>query len=121
MQLFRSYKKIKMIKKITRLLLLLSVTFVSCVSTSVTNIQRTSSSDNIQVYISKIPDKPFEEIAHLASAGSIFHSEKALLKKLKAKAVKENADAIINLKFGFIPWLFVSIPMVEGTTIKYIK
>lgn len=69
--------------------------------------------------MSNLPDKPYEEIIYIEASGSIFHGKKALLKKLKQKAEKENADAIVNVKFSYIPWVASSIPMVDGIAIKY--
>lgn len=107
----------KTIKKIGLLLFTLTI-FSSCVTTMTANLQPSADKD-ISVFMTSLPDRPYTEITYIEASGSVFHPQKALLKKLKQKATKEGADAIINVKFGYIPWVLMSIPMVEGVAIKY--
>jgi len=91
------------------------------VTTQSAYLQSSKESKDIEVFMTKLPDKPYEEIIYIESSGSVFHTQKALLKKLKQRAEKENADAIVNVKFSYIPWVLMSIPMVDGIAIKYKK
>lgn len=94
--------------------------FSSCVSTQVARLNVAQKNEGqLEVYMTSLPNRPYEELVYLESSASIFHSKKALLKKLKRKALKENADAIVAVKFGYIPWISAGIPMVEGVAIKY--
>jgi len=91
----------------------------SCVTTQSAYLQPSKESKDIDVFMTTLPDKQYDEIIYIEASGSIFHGKKALLRKLKQKAVKENANAIISVKFGYIPWALSSIPMVDGIAIKY--
>lgn len=108
----------KTIKKIGLLLCTLTI-FSSCVTTMTANLQSSKEGKDLAVFMTTLPDRPYDEVLYIEASGSVFHPQKSLLKKLKQKATKEGADAIINVKFGYIPWVLMSIPMVEGVAIKY--
>lgn len=108
----------KTIKKVG-LLCIVPTVLTSCVTTQSAYLQSSQDKKGAEVFMSNLPDKPYEEIIYIEASGSIFHGKKALLKKLKQKAEKENADAIVNVKFSYIPWVASSIPTVEGIAIKY--
>ena len=102
----------KPIKKLGSIIIVLTI-FSSCVTTQSANLQSAKGKKEIEIFISKLPEKSYEEITFIEASGSIFHSKNSLLKKLRQRAEKENADAIINVHFGYIPWVAASIPMVE--------
>lgn len=108
----------KTIKKIGLLLCTLTI-FSSCVTTMTANLQPSKDGKDIAVFMTSLPDKQYDEMLYIEASGSVFHPQKVLLKKLKQKATKEGADAIINVKFSYIPWVLMSIPTVEGVAIKY--
>lgn len=110
-------------KTITKfgLLCIFSFIITSCVTTHTAYFNSTKDKKEIEVFMTKLPDRPYEEIAFIDASGSIFHGSKSLLRNLKQRAEKENADAIINVKFTYIPWVLVSIPAVEGVAVKYTK
>ncbi len=89
-----------------------------CVTTQSAYLTRADTND-IEVYMTTLPDKEYTEWAYLEASGSIFHSNKALLRKLKQKAVEEGADALINVSFGYIPWALGGIPVARGVAIRY--
>lgn len=91
------------------------VTFSSCVT--VQNVQLVSTAGEPEIFISKKPDKPYTEVSFVEASGSIFHSNKKLLKKLKEKATKDRVDAVVDVKFGYVFWL----PYVTGILIQYNK
>jgi hypothetical protein len=108
----------KTIKKIGLLCVFLTI-LSSCVTTQSAYLQSSKDKKEVEVFMTKLPERPYEEIAFIAASGSVFHGSKSLLKNLKRRAEKENADAIINVKFTYIPWVLISIPTVEGVAIKY--
>lgn len=110
-------------KTITKIGLLCIFSFImnSCVTTHTTYFKSSKDKKEIEVFMTKLPDTPYEEIAFIDASGSIFHGSKSLLRNLKQRAEKENADAIINVKFTYIPWFLVSIPAIEGVAVKYTK
>lgn len=85
-----------------------------CVTVSVANLQRTSQKE-IPVYMVKMPDKEYTELNYLQADGTVFTTHEKLLKKLTEKAKKQGADAVINVKYGYVFW----IPFVTGVAIKY--
>lgn len=99
-------------KIVKSLLIVAVVTLNSCVT-----VQQTKLNDlgTPEIYISQLPTKPYTEIVHFESSGSIFSSNKKLLKKLKEKGKKEGVDAIIDVQFGYIFWW----PKLTGIGIKY--
>lgn len=100
-------------------LCVISIIFTSCVTTQSVYLQPSKDKKEVDVFMTKIPDRPYEEIAFIDVSGSVFHGSKSLLKNLKQRAAKENADAIIHVKFTYIPWVLMSIPAAEGVAIKY--
>lgn len=98
-----------------------SFIITSCITTHTAYFKSSKDKKEIEVFMTKLPDMPYEEIAFINASGSIFHGSKSLLRNLKQRAEQENADAIINVKFTYIPWVLVSIPAVEGVAVKYIK
>lgn len=67
--------------------------------------------------MSKLPEKEYVELSYIQTDGAIFHTPAQLLKGLKKKAQKINADAIINIKYDFQAWY----PVVSGVAIRYVE
>jgi hypothetical protein len=96
------------------IVLFISLLFSGCVSVSVANLQRTSSNE-VEVFTTKIPGKEYTEIKYIQVDGSIFHRPEKLLGKLTERARNEGADAVIAVRYGYAVYL----PYVSGTAIKY--
>lgn len=85
--------------------------------TSCTTTRYAALNDNpdIEIFTSTAPDRPFNEVNYIEISGGLFHTPQHLVNGLKKKAIEQDADAIINVKFDFQFWW----PIVSGTTIKY--
>lgn len=82
--------------------------------------KKATSTKVIQCYYStEQPDKAYEVIGHVEASGFIFTSNKQLVYALQKQALQQQADAIINVRFSYIPALLIGIPYAEGDLIKY--
>lgn len=97
------------------LFILIGISGISCVTTRSTQIQ----SEEIEVFMTRLPDRAYEEVALIEASGSIFHGSKSLMRTLKKQAKKENADAVVDVKFTYAPWFFMSFRTVEALAITY--
>jgi len=91
------------------------IMFTSCVTVQTAPLSTTSGEP--EIYMSKKPDRPYKEVAFIETSGSVFHSNKKLLKKLKEKAKKESSDGVVDVKFGYVFWW----PYATGISIQYTK
>ncbi len=74
-----------------------------------------TSTKTIQCYYStEKPDRAYEVIGHVEASGFIFTSNKQLVYALQKQAQKQQADAIVNVKFSYIPAILIGIPYAEG-------
>ena len=74
----------------------------------------------IQCYYStEKPDRAYEVIGHVEASGFVFSSNKQLVYALQKQAQKQQADAIVNVRFSYIPALLIGIPYAEGDLVKY--
>lgn len=93
--------------------IILATTISACTTTRVASLHAENS--KVQIYVSKIPERPYYEIAYIQCDGAIFHTPQHLLNGLVKKADKLNADAIINVKYDFQSiW-----PVASAVAIKY--
>ena len=82
--------------------------------------KKETSATTIQCYYSQDkPNNEYEVIGHVEASGFIFTSNKQLVYALQKQARKQQADAIINVKFSYIPALLIGIPYAEGDLIRY--
>lgn len=70
-------------------------------------------------YDSEKPDKAYEVIGHVEASGFVFASNKQLVYALQKQARQQQADAIVNVRFSYIPALLIGIPYAEGELVKY--
>ncbi|MBO4543945.1 MAG: hypothetical protein K6F29_03260 [Bacteroidales bacterium] len=70
-------------------------------------------------YFPEKPDKAYDVIGHVEASGFVFSSNKQLVYALQKQARQQQADAIINVRFSYIPALLIGIPYAEGDLIKY--
>lgn len=70
-------------------------------------------------YSSEKPDKEYEVVGHVEASGFVFAPNKHLVHTLQKQAQQQQADAIINVKFSYIPALLIGIPYAEGDLIRY--
>lgn len=63
--------------------------------------------------------KEYQVIGYVNASGWVFTSEKQLLKSLIGKAEELKADAIISVKYSYIPHFLIGIPYCEGVLISY--
>jgi len=103
-------------KNIIKILFLFSIALSSCVTVQQTKL-KVDDTDVPPIFITNRPTKPYLETTYFEVSGSIFHSNKKLLKNLKEKAKKDGVDALVDVKFGYIFWW----PKVTGTGIKYLN
>jgi cobalamin biosynthesis Co2+ chelatase CbiK len=102
--------------KIGFLIITFGILFTSCTTTRFASLNNSDKdSQNIKVYTTQIPDKPYDEISYIQTDGSIFHTPQKLLNGLKQKGIELKADAIINVKYDFQAWY----PIASGTAIKF--
>jgi hypothetical protein len=86
----------------------------SCVTSQIASLNSQDEND-IEVFLTSKPTKNYTELAYIEASGGIFTSKRKLLKKLKNTAKKNDANAVVNVKFGYTFWW----PYVEGVAIKY--
>lgn len=78
-------------------------------------------SPRIEIYLSEIqkPVKEYEVISYIETSGAVFANKKQLLRGLKKEAEKLGGNAVIEVKFFYIPWALSSLPAVDGVVIRY--
>ena len=54
----------------------------------------------------------------MEASGFVFASNKQLVYALQKQAQKQQVDAIVNVKFSYIPALLIGIPYAEGDLVK---
>ena len=82
--------------------------------------KKDTSSTVIQCYYSsEKPDKEYEVVGHVEASGFVFAPNKHLVHTLQKQARQQQADAIINVKFSYMPALLIGIPYAEGDLIRY--
>ena len=78
------------------------------------------STKTIQCYYStEKPDRAYEVIGHVEASGFVFSSNKQLVYALQKQAQKQQVDAIVNVRFSYIPALLIGIPYAEGDLVKF--
>lgn len=106
-------------------ILLLSIIFLnSCVSTQTVSLQYNIDEKNaIEIYLDELnkPLKDYEIISYIEASGSVFASKNHLNTALKKKAKELGGDAVINIKYYYIPWVLSSLPAAEGIVVKWNK
>lgn len=103
-------------------ILVILLSFCACTSTQYVPLDFSDKkSPKIEIFISEIqkPVKEYEVISYAETSGAVFTTKKQLVRALKKEAVKLGGDAVINVKFFYIPWALSSLPAVEGIVIKY--
>jgi hypothetical protein len=84
----------------------------SCTTTRVATWDR---NEGLPSYSTQLPDRPYEEIAIIQTVGGVFHTPQHLLNGLQKKAVKLEADALIQVRYDFqFTW-----PVATATAIRY--
>ncbi len=102
--------------------LLLTVFVSGCASTTfIPSAQQIPTHDKvIDVYFeNQLIGKEYQVLGYANTSGWIFTSEKKLLSSMLKKAHKLDADAIIFVKYSYIPHILIGIPYCEGVLIKY--
>ncbi|MDD3740558.1 MAG: hypothetical protein PHH30_04890 [Bacteroidales bacterium] len=95
--------------------LIISVFIISgCATTRIVNLPKPSD-EGVEVYMTQMPDKAYNEIKYIQVDGAIFHTPERLMIDLSEKAKVEGADAVINVKFDYQAWY----PVLSGVAIKY--
>lgn len=87
----------------------------SCTTTRIATLT-TLEDEKIELFTTKLPQRDYVEICYIQTDGAIFHTPQKLLDGLKKKAIKLEADAIINIKYDYQAWY----PNASGIAIKYI-
>lgn len=95
---------------------------VSCTSTQHVALNYSDKkTPNIEIFMSELqkPTKEYEVISYIETSGAIFATKKQLLCALKRKAKELNGDAVIDVRFFYIPHIFSGLPSIEGVVVKY--
>ena len=98
------------------------LTLCACTSTQYVALDFSDKkSPKIDVFLleSQEPVKEYEVICYIETSGTIFTTKKQLLRGLKKKAEKLGGNAVMDVKFFYIPWVLTSLPAVDGVLIKY--
>ena len=87
-------------KKLQALLggIALSIALSSCAITYTTPLVQ-EANEGIEIYTTQLPQKPYEEIAHVQVWGDIMTTPKLLLKLIKKEAKKKQADAVVKVTY----------------------
>lgn len=104
------------------LALYILLTLCACTSTQHVALDFSDKkSPKIEIFLSEVqkPVKEYEVISYAETSGAIFANKNNLLRALKRKAVELGGDAVINVRFFYIPHTFSGLPAVEGVIIKY--
>jgi len=99
----------------------ISAFLFSCTSSQYvqTNKPLTEKSDIEIILEDQEVEKDYEVIGFIETSGWIFNSNKSLTKGLMIKGKKVGADAVIEVKYYYIPHLVTGIPSVSGIAVKY--
>jgi hypothetical protein len=74
-----------------------------------------NSYEGMEIYSSKIPDKPFQEISFIEVSGGWPTGPKALMNRMVKRARKEGANGIVNVRL--ISW--EKHFTVSGTSVNF--
>ena len=67
------------------------------------------------VFFSKMPDRPYRELAYVETTGSIFTNRAYLLKKLQQQQTHLQGDALVQVRQDFMFWY----PHASAIVVKY--
>ena len=67
------------------------------------------------VFFSKMPDRPYRELAFVETTGSVFTSRAYLLKKLQQQQARLQGDALVQVRQDFMFWY----PHASAVVVKY--
>ncbi len=78
-------------------------------------------SPKIEIFLSGVqkPMKEYDVISYIETSGTTFTTKEQLLRALKRESVKLGADAVMDVKFFYIPNESGGLPSVSGVAIKY--
>lgn len=100
-------------QKVVQLLLALgALNLGGCASARLTPL---TDQGTTSVFFSKAPDRPYREVAHVESTGSIFSSRSALLRKLQQQQTKAQGDALVQVRYDYQFWW----PHASAIVVKY--
>ena len=68
------------------------------------------------VFFTKMPERPYREVAHVEATGSIFTSRPQLLRKLQQQQAKAQGDALVQVRYDFVFWW----PHASAVVVKYL-
>ena len=85
----------------------------SCATSQVASLQ-VSDSQDLPVWFQQPAPAPYEPVAYIETSGSIFANKQYLLRRLKKRALREGANGVANVRFGYTFWW----PYVEGVAVK---
>lgn len=84
----------------------------SCTSTQ---IAMTPKESGFELYINKLPERPFAEVAYIETSGAVFHRPQKLMNDMSKKAKAMGADGLIDVRYDYVFWW----PYVSATAIKF--
>lgn len=101
-------------KHFSLLLILLTFYLSACVTSQTVNLTALTT-NQIPVYLTQKPDRPYTEIRHITVEGTLFNSNEAMMKKLISRAKAEGADALVEVKVMYqYTW-----PRIVGVAVKW--
>jgi hypothetical protein len=68
-----------------------------------------------QVYFSRLPERPYREVAYVEATGSVFASRAQLLRKLQQQQARLQGDALVQVRYDFVFWW----PHAGAVVVKY--
>ena len=80
---------------------------------STRNMSLTTQSSGL--YYSKLPERPYQEMAYVEATGSIFTSRQHLTRKLQQEQARSQGDALIQVRHDFVFWW----PHASAIVVKY--
>lgn len=99
-------------KSIQLILVIGLASLVGCASARLTPLPDQAPAS---VFFSKIPERPYREVAYVEYTGSIFSNRAQLLRRLQERQAKAQGDALIQVRYDYQFWW----PHASAVIIKY--
>lgn len=56
------------------------------------------------VFVSRLPARPYREVAYVEATGSVLATRTQLLRRLQAQCTRLGGDALVQVRFDFVFW-----------------
>ncbi|RTQ47115.1 hypothetical protein EJV47_19655 [Hymenobacter gummosus] len=68
-----------------------------------------------QVYFTRLPERPYRELAYVEATGNAFTTRPQLLRKLQQQQARLQGDALVQVRYDFVFWW----PHAGAVVVKY--